>query len=127
MSRFPVRFVAAVLVLAVVAAVPILYRQAERRAQLAPFQGEWLHANGQHVTVTGGRWVVDPLPPYFDGGVWAIGPVDLARSRVELGPAGHTIECNFRRDGDRLVLTYGVTYPDAAPGSTTCSMTLRRP
>jgi hypothetical protein len=116
MSRFPVRFVAAVLVLAVVAAVPILYRQFERRAQLAPFQGEWLIATGRHITVTGSTAVYHPLPPYLDGGTSRIGAVDLSRSRVELVHPGGTMECNFHRAGDQITFSYNVTYPDAVTG-----------
>jgi hypothetical protein len=40
-SRFAVRALAALLLLAAIAAFPVVYRQAERRRQLARFQGEW--------------------------------------------------------------------------------------
>jgi uncharacterized protein (TIGR03067 family) len=92
MNRFPVRPVAALLLLAIVAALPVVYRQAERRRQLAPFQGEWdvlgyahdgttgLAPDGREAVVAGDRLtVIDPASPAKPGGGhYVIGPVDPA-------------------------------------------------
>jgi hypothetical protein len=115
-NRFTVRAVVVLLLLGALAAVPPLYRNLERRAQLAPFQGEWLIAAGQRVTVTGSAVVYHPSPPYLDGGTSRIGAVDLSRSRVELMHPGGTMECNFHNAGDRITFSYNVTYPDAVTG-----------
>jgi hypothetical protein len=120
MSRFPVRFVAALLLLAVVAAVPVLYRQAERRRQLAPFQGEWVdEGTGRPVVVRGSSMAFLPWNGY-DGADCTIGRVDLAADppRVELTVpvSGHpgergTTDCIFRAEPGRIVVECGIRYP----------------
>jgi hypothetical protein len=77
-----VRTLAAVLLLTVLAALPFLFRAAERQRLLGPWQGEWLETDGSRVEVRGGDlflYLPHSGPVQFHYDVGRIGP-----ARVEL-------------------------------------------
>ena len=120
MSRFAVRCTAAALLLCLIAAVPPWLHYAERRRQLAPFQGDWIDADtGRPVTIRGAAMTFAAYAG-IDGADCTIGAVDLScdppRLVLTVPVSGHpgeraTVYCIFRAEPGRVVVEQGVQYP----------------
>jgi hypothetical protein len=113
MSRFAIRALALLLLLAVVAAVPFVYREVEQRRQFSSFQGEWDVVGGKphdavRVSVRGADVKVELIGYTYD---WRLTKVDTDKGLVDVlcleddrvyGPCPGF----YKFDGDRLLITF---------------------
>jgi hypothetical protein len=121
MTRVAVRTLFAVLLVAILAPAPFLFRAAERQRLLGPWQGEWLDAEGWRADVRGGDLVAyfritGRVANHYEIG--QIGP-----DRVELYATGQRgrgvlpLDCTYHVEAGRLVVRQ-LAGADATPRAT---------